>query len=254
LRENDSHLRKNIRVRINNLVPLRCAKFGRETSKAARWCPSEAPICSTPKFKRWRQLPASPTSAINQKLGRLQGSTKNGPISAASAGSGKSYVSRHSILRIGFPCLLRELGSWRNDRLRCPEGRRRRGFGASVDVSDARKRTQTFASYPNKGSILGVSRKRARWCRRPAVRHGGRQNRFTDRPTRYRLRCRVRSRPSHQFADGGAAGTTSTAYQTGAKKRSLPQAVSKGSRIRCSSFVNAPKGVLRVTKMSRSSN
>jgi hypothetical protein len=35
LRENDSHLRKNILVLINNFVALRCAKFGRETSKGS---------------------------------------------------------------------------------------------------------------------------------------------------------------------------------------------------------------------------
>src|SRR5580700_10172615 len=39
LRENDSHLRKNILVRINNLGPLRCAKFGRETSKGSPMWP-----------------------------------------------------------------------------------------------------------------------------------------------------------------------------------------------------------------------
>lgn len=32
-REDDSHLRKNVRARINIRVPLRCAKFSRETSR-----------------------------------------------------------------------------------------------------------------------------------------------------------------------------------------------------------------------------
>jgi hypothetical protein len=39
LRENDSHLRKNILVRINIPVRLRCAKFGRETSKGSPMVP-----------------------------------------------------------------------------------------------------------------------------------------------------------------------------------------------------------------------
>jgi hypothetical protein len=39
LRENDSHLRKNILVRINILVALRCAKFDRETSKGGPLVP-----------------------------------------------------------------------------------------------------------------------------------------------------------------------------------------------------------------------
>ena len=39
LRKNDSHLRKNILVRINILVALRCAKFDRETSKGGPLVP-----------------------------------------------------------------------------------------------------------------------------------------------------------------------------------------------------------------------
>jgi hypothetical protein len=39
LRKNDSHLRKNILVRINILAALRCAKFDRETSKGGPMVP-----------------------------------------------------------------------------------------------------------------------------------------------------------------------------------------------------------------------
>lgn len=60
LRARDSQFRKNILVRISILVRLRCANLGRETSKGSPM--SEAPICSTPKCKRWRQLTASPSA------------------------------------------------------------------------------------------------------------------------------------------------------------------------------------------------